>query len=105
MIRRVVDFELNLISTVDEVRDFNLNLGAYNDNLLLSSVEPSLWLLNIFVETIVELVVLLDDFELLRSADSAAERENTTLPGVMARGRVSDSERAVDSVAIVKRNW
>lgn len=95
---------LDLISSVDELWNLNFNIGA-NDQLILilHVVDPSLRLVFFVLESVL-FIVLVEQFELLRSADTASERENATLLWVLARGRVSDSKRAVNAVAILDRH-
>ena len=45
--------------------------------------------------------IFLKDCHLLRTANTASEREDTTLTRVGARRRVSDAKRAVDAMAVL----
>ena len=47
---------------------------------------------------------VLEFFKLLRAADATAERKDTAFLGVSASGRMSDSQRAVDAMAILEFN-
>ena len=47
---------------------------------------------------------VLEEIKLLGTADATAERKDSTLFGVSAGGRMSDSKRAVDAMAILKNN-
>ena len=49
-------------------------------------------------------ITVLEELKLLRTADATTKRKDTAFPWVSARGRMSDSERAVDAMAILKRN-
>ena len=43
-----------------------------------------------------------EDVKLLRAADATAERKDTAFPGVSASGRMSNSKRAVDAMAVLE---
>ena len=45
-----------------------------------------------------------EDVKLLRAADATAERKDTAFPGVSASGRMSNSKRAVDAMAVLEFN-
>ena len=47
-------------------------------------------------------VSVLEDFKLLRAADTATEREDATLAWILAGRRVSDAKWAVDAVAVLE---
>ena len=66
-------------------------------------IVPELWLLFIQVDS--SLLELVHEFKLLRSADAAAKRIDTSLLRVPVRGRVRNTEGAVDSVAVMDWSW
>ena len=48
-------------------------------------------------------VPVLEEIKLLGTADATAERKDSTLFGVSAGGRMSDSKRAIDAMAVLER--
>ena len=66
-------------------------------------IVPELWLLFIQVDS--SLLELVHEFKLLGSADAAAKRIDTSLLRVPVRRRVRNTERAVDSMAVMDWSW
>ena len=95
---------LDLLSQSDEVWDLNFDIWADDLSLVLVLLEV--------VEVRLRNIILSDDllnrsvlefFELLRAADTATKREDTTFARVSVRRRMSDAERAIDTVAVLER--
>lgn len=95
---------LDLVGQSDEVWDLNFDVWADDLRLVLVILEV--------VEVRLRNIILSDDllnrsvlefFELLRAADTATEREDTTFARISVGRRMSDAERAIDTVAVFER--
>ena len=100
-----------LIGTDNEFRELNLDIRSFNLRALffptlMNVMDVVISLVDVSLGEVLSVNNLLDctfleEVKLLRAADATAEREDTAFSGVGASGRMSDSKRAVDAMAVL----
>ena len=94
-----------MIKGVKVVKEIKLEVGSddlrFLWSIILSVVDVGLG--KIFCADHLMDISLLKHFHFFRSADAAAERENTTKFWVFVGRWVSDSQRTIDAMAVLKR--